>query len=443
MAGYQELLPSSPTPSRTGSRPLQTRILSTDSQKPVGFVITSRSSSGSKSDELFSARSLTEDGRSLQSHVRAPSKASVSQLGNASGGLSSDQHTSQVEEPLVESPRSYTLDEQPSVRSVQGVSGPPSQKKPFPSGRMMFKASSSPLNTKPSTSDSESSNSGSVPTRTRSKVRWEQLRQHVMAAPLPVSPPSATRILPTLSRPPTPKLPRFPLPGFRQVVERAREAAVDDSRGFADELLQICWSARAPDSVRQKKHGRDGTSSTVGSSLHLPFVSNTTLNSFATGSTLVQTQTSQKGFHMKRPPSTVLTGPNGSLVMLLHDVILRYASMNSTHLPHETLVLSTLLKPFLPGEIDQDINEDRCAAVEAFEVAVKTWLPTSSGVRSHNLLLSDCSCDSSLLLRGAFGVAKPRPYHPSFELAFSAFLHLSYSLVLAPLSSRILTSSCL
>lgn len=378
-------------PHLIGSRPLHRRILSTDSQKPEGFVVTSRSSS-SKSGAL--ASSLTEDGGSLQIHARAPSKASEStwQLGNASGGSPSDQHGSEtwMEELLVESPRSYMVDEQRSARSA-GISSPSLQKKSFSTGPMMsqvFKASSSPFNTHPPAADPEPSDSGSAPTRTPSKVRWERLRQHVMAVPVPASPPPSSRIFPTLSRPPTPKLSRFPRLGFRQVVEHAREVAVDDSRGFADELLQICWLGRIPDSApaRQGKHERDGTFGTVGSSLHLPFMSSTTLNSFATGSTLVQTQTTQKGLHIKRPPSTVSTGPNHnvSLVVLLHDAILRYASKNSTYLPHETLVLSTLLKPFLSGETNQNLDEDRWTSIEAFEVAVKTWRPASDDVRSHD-----------------------------------------------------------
>lgn len=386
MSGHQD--PRS-RPSRLrpiGSRPLQSqrRILSTDSQKLEGFVATSRSSS-SKSEVL--ASSVTENDGTSQIH--APSKGSTRwQLGNSSGGLFSDQHGSEtwLEEPSVESPTSYMVDEQRSTRSVPGTSSFPLQKKSFSSLSNALKASTSHFSTHPPASDSDLSDSGNALARAPSSARWERLRQHVMAASLPASPPPSPRILPIPSRPQTPKLPRFPRLGFRQVVEHAREAAVDDSRGFADELLQICWSARVPDSARQGKHERDGTlSSTVGSSLHLPFVSSTTLNSFASGSTLVQAPTTQKVFNIKRPASTVSTGSNVSLVMLLHDAILRYATKNSTRLPHETLVLSTLLKPFLSSENNQNVDEDRWTAIEAFEVAVRTWQPKSDDVRGYIL----------------------------------------------------------
>ena len=349
-------------------------------------MVTSRSSS-SKSEVL--ASSVTEDDGTSQIHVRASSKGSTRwQPSNSSGDPPfSDQHGSEtwLEEPSAESPTSYMVDEQRSTRSAPGISSIPLQKKSFSTLSNAFKASTSHLSTHSPASDSELSDSGNALARAPSSARWERLRQHVMEASLPASPPSSPRILPIPSLPQTPKLSRFPRLGFRQVVERAREAAVDDSRGFADELLQICWSARVLDPARQAKHERDGTLGTVGSSLHLPFVSSSTLNSFVTGSTLVQTPTAQKVFNIKRPSSTVSTGSNVSLVMLLHDAILRYASKNSTRLPHETLVLSTLLKPFLSSENNQNVDEDRWTAIEAFEVAVRTWQPKSDDVRGYIL----------------------------------------------------------
>jgi hypothetical protein len=260
-----------------------------------------------------------------------------------------------------------------------------------------------------------------------------------LAAPRPASPPPSAQISQSPSRPQTPKLSRFPRLGFRQVVEYAREAAMDESRRFAEELLQICWSFRVPDPSRQSKSERDGPLGTLGSSLHLPFVSNTTLTSFATGSTMVQTQaTAQKRLSMKRPPSTVSGGQN-SLVMTLHETILRYASKNSNYLPHETLVLSALLSPFLSSESSQNVNDEQWAAIETFEAAVQTWQATSDDVcgTTVRLACSGCLRFCSLLSRDVFGVATLRPYHPSFGLAFSAFSHRSCFPALAPLSSRV------
>ncbi|KAG2069190.1 hypothetical protein BDR04DRAFT_721913 [Suillus decipiens] len=278
-------------------------------------------------------------------------------------------------EPVVESPRSYT-EQRPAQSMAGSISSPPLKKKFSPAFSHAFKASSSSSsNTQPPVT--ERSDSENPPTRTPSKVRWEKLRQHVLAAPRPASPPLSARVSQSPSRPPTPKPSRFPRLGFRQVVEYAHEAAVHESHRFAEELLQICWSFRVPDLSRQSKNDRDGPLSTVGSSLYLPFVSSTTLNSFATGSTVVQTQTTQKGLRSKRSPSTVSGGQSSSLVATLHETILRYASKNSKHLPHETLVLSALLTPFLSSESNQNADDERWTAIEVFEAAVQTWQATS------------------------------------------------------------------
>lgn len=386
MSGNQGLhsRPSRPT----GSRLLQKRIHSSDLQK--GFLVTSRSSSKSQQPDSLLPDTVTEDVGSSQ-HARVPSRTSTlrltgiaSEKGNTSNSFSDQQGLESktwMGEPQVESPLSYTVEEQRSARS------PPFKKKFSPAFSHAFKASSSSSNTQPHVA--ERSDSGNAPTRTPSKVRWEQLRQHVLAAPRSASPTPSAQISQSPSRPQTPKPSRFPRLGFRHVVEHVREAAVDESRRFAEELLQICWSFRVPDLSRQSKN--EGPLGTVGSSLHLPFVSSTTLNSFATGSTIVPTQTTtQKGLNIKRPSSTVSGGQNSSLVMTLHETILRYASKNSNYLPHETLVLSALLTPFLSSESNQD--DEQWIAIEAFEAAVQTWQATSDDVRDTKLRFACSGC---------------------------------------------------
>ncbi|KAG2363688.1 hypothetical protein BDR07DRAFT_1375622 [Suillus spraguei] len=374
MSGNQDLhsLPSRPT----GSRLLQRRLRSSESQK--GFLVTSRSSSSKSQQPNSSPNTVTEDvNNSEEVHTCVPFTTSILKLiGTEKDNVSDpflDQHDLESEtwmgEPAVESPRSYA--EQRPVQSMAGSISSPLKKKFSPAFSHAFKASSLSSNTQPPVT--ERSDSGNPPTRTPSKVRWEKLRQHVLAAPRSASPPLSACVSQSPSRPPTPKLSRFPRLGFRQVVEHAHEAAVHESHRFAEELLQICWSFRVPDLSRQSKNDRDGPLSTVSSSLHLPFVSSTTLNSFATGSTVVQTQTTQKGLHSKRPPSTVSGGQSSSLVVTLHETILRYASKNSRHLPHETLVLSALLTPFLSSESNQNADDERWTAIEAFEAAVQTW----------------------------------------------------------------------
>ncbi|KAG2341629.1 hypothetical protein BDR05DRAFT_935988 [Suillus weaverae] len=378
MSGNQGLhsRPSRPT----GSRLLQRHLHSSNLQK-----VTSRSSSKSRQPEPL-PDIVTEDvGSSQEVHAHVPSRTSTLQLtGTSEKGNVSDPFLDQyglesetwMGEPPVESPKSYIVEEQRPARSVAGgISIPPLKKKFSPAFSHAFKASSSSSNTQPPVT--ERSDSGNSTTRIPSKVRWEQLRQHVLAASHPASPPPSAQISQNLSQSQTPKPSRFPRLGFRQVVEYAREAAVDESRRFAEELLQVCWSFRVPDPSRQSKNERDGPLGTVSSSLHLPFVSSPTLNSFVTGSTMVQTQTTQKGIYMKRPPSTVSGVQNSLPVVTLHETILRYASKNSNYLPHETLVLSALLTPFLSSESNQNVDDERWTAIEAFEVVVQTWQATS------------------------------------------------------------------
>jgi hypothetical protein len=76
--------------------------------------------------------------------------------------------------------------------------------------------------------------------------------------------------------------------------------------------------------------------------------------------------------------------------MTLHETILRYASKNSNYLPHETLVLSALLTPFLSSESNQD--DERWIAIEAFEAAVQTWQATSDDVRDTTLRFACSGC---------------------------------------------------
>ncbi|KAG1802270.1 uncharacterized protein HD556DRAFT_1263825 [Suillus plorans] len=379
MSGNQGLH-SRPSP---GSRLLQRRLHSSDLQK--GFLVTSRSSSSKSQQPVVLPNAVTEDVDSLpEVHARVPSGTSTWQLTSTEKGNVSDPFLDQyglesetwMGEPPVESPRSYTVEEQrPTQPAPGGISNLPLKKKFSPALSHAFKASSFSSNTQPPIT--ERSDSGNAPTRTPSKVRWEKLRQHVLAPSRPASPPPSAQLSQSPSRPQTPKLSRFPRLGFRHAVEHAREAAVNESRRFAEELLQICWSFRVPDVLRQSKNERDGPFGTVGSSLHLPFMSSTTLNSFATGSAMVQAQTTQKGLYSKRPSSTISGGQNSSLVMTLHETILRYASKNSNHLPHETLVLSALLTPFLSSESNQNVDDERWTAIEAFEAAVQTWQATS------------------------------------------------------------------
>jgi hypothetical protein len=78
--------------------------------------------------------------------------------------------------------------------------------------------------------------------------------------------------------------------------------------------------------------------------------------------------------------------------MTLHETILRYASKNSNYLPHETLVLSALLTPFLSSESNQNVDDERWIAIEAFEAVVQTWQATLDDVCDTTLRFACSGC---------------------------------------------------
>ncbi|KAH7923448.1 hypothetical protein BV22DRAFT_1015390 [Leucogyrophana mollusca] len=359
-------------PSRrpTGSRPLQKRLFSFDSDK--SSIKSARAPSGGSTQEPINEEA--------QQHVRIPSKASTLQLLMQSDSKE-DPFTDGrkwTEEPLVESPIPLSAGESDQVALPPPASSPGIQKGSFsPKLISSLKSSTGHKSHKSQTGE----RSDSVPTRTPSKVRWEQLRQHVVPAVAPrPSSPSPSVIQTSVSspaRPQTPKPSRLARLGFRHVVEHVREAAIDDSRRFSDDIFRVCWSARAPEAPRVPRHEREATIGTIGSTLYLPFMSTSTLPPSAASSTTTFAQTSQKPHEPRRPQSMASLRQTTSPVVSLHDVILRYASRNPSYLPHESLVLSTLLIPFLTDEAGSSVDEDRWLAVETFEVAVKTWRPAS------------------------------------------------------------------
>lgn len=219
-----------------------------------------------------------------------------------------------------------------------------------------------------------------------SRARWEHIRQHVLPIPVrPVTPPSAqphltppqqTHPLPP-PRSQTPKPSRLARLGFRQVVEQAREVALDDTRKFAQELQRVCWSIRfvAPERVKVEREP-----ATMGSSLHLPFMSNASLTSTSTPS--VDSHPGKKQ-EMRRPPSmpTLATAYRSapSLKPLYH-VLLHHATSGSGRsptpsLPSELQVLSTLLRPFMASERGAHIEGERTIAMESFDIIIRTWAP--------------------------------------------------------------------
>jgi len=324
--------------------------------------------------------SFDSDGRSKRNLTDSASALDNDQ-GSSQGRLHtssvSAQHVSQesftkdrvqwTDGPMAESSHQSSVDDLGSLKA--SAPKPPVAKRSFSSGlaQEVRKPSIS------SSSDQPPDHTDSAPIRTPSKVRWEQLRQHVVQStiPLPASPtPSSQTLNPGSPVPSTPKASRFARLGLRQVVDHVREAAVDDFRMLADDILKVCWSPRLPDARIGTE--REISISTVGPSPHLALVSN---SSIGTSTTLVHPSDDPQ-----LPVSTFLTRRNATQVLVLHEIILRYASRNASFLPHEHMVHATLLKPFLPHQAKHWTEGELCTAVEAFEAAVKLWRPASAEV---------------------------------------------------------------
>ena len=183
------------------------------------------------------------------------------------------------------------------------------------------------------------------------------------------------------ARPSTPKPSRLARFGFKHVVVEAREAADDLTRKFAEDIRRACWSARFGD-MKPSKPEREATQPTLGSALHLPFMSSASLP--LTGNA------SMPNFHgpnssrqqLRRPPSTMTLSSQASRspeLAGLQTVIVRYASVSNNKettyifLPHEKEVLSVLLISFLSQSTGRIADEERRLSLEIFETIVKTW----------------------------------------------------------------------
>ncbi|GLB42281.1 putative ion transmembrane transport [Lyophyllum shimeji] len=267
---------------------------------------------------------------------------------------------------LVESPRKND-DDKGSLRSASPV--PESRRKPAPL-----------RSTRPTTP--EAPQGPSVP-----RARWDRLRQHVIPIPIrPATPPPSTPAATAQALPPrsqTPKPSRLARLGFRQIVDHARE--LDGNQRFAQELEKVCWSIRLtePHKVPVKV---DATP--AGSALHLAFMSSTSLASTGTSSTQNHSQSNKKP-ELRRPQSIQalsMTGRSVPSVTTLYQTLLQYATPSgdaralSSSLPRESLVLSTLLLPFLTSEHGTQWDEERWSAIEAFEVITRSWAPLNEGM---------------------------------------------------------------
>jgi hypothetical protein len=308
------------------------------------------------------------------------------------------------------------------------------------------------------------------------RARWDSLRQQILPLRRPATPPSAsastlrfsstsTPHLPLTSpaasstaslitRPPsrstTPKLAGSRLAfaatklGFKQVVDHAREAAVDENRRFSEEVLRACWAARCTDPSFHGLKGR-GTSGPntdhfigsayANSGAHAK--AKATMSSFASSSTSVAAALSASGVSMKPTQASASSTGSGLIsgntssstmttaattgatptVRYLHSILWQSSgtsssSLRSVYLPHESLVLSSLLLPFVsPVGSEARIEEERWLSIDVFEVLVKSFEPASEVLLStisyvyastHTFSLLSCP-----VLNDVHGVHKP------------------------------------
>ncbi|KAG6901982.1 hypothetical protein C0995_005941 [Termitomyces sp. Mi166 len=218
-----------------------------------------------------------------------------------------------------------------------------------------------------------------------SRKRWDQLRQHVLPVysrsntpPVQGLPSGVSQTFPpTRSQTPVQKPSRLARLGFRHVVEHAREA--DETLRISQEFETVCWSIRMAEPQKVK-------GDTTSSSLHLTFMSNTSLASEDT-STVERHPHAYKKHDLRRPQSiqSLTTYRTVPIVKPLYQLLLHHATpsvekrVTLAALPHESLVLSTLLSPFFSTEQNPQLEEERWNAVEAFEMITRSWTPHNEG----------------------------------------------------------------
>ncbi|CAA7264275.1 unnamed protein product [Cyclocybe aegerita] len=233
-------------------------------------------------------------------------------------------------------------------------------------------------------------NTPATPSPTR--VRWENLRQHVLPPSRPLTPPqrppsAQSSVSSLLQRSTTPKPSRLGKLAFRQVVEGA-QGIVDETRKFGEEILRACAIARYSEQQRSSKEKDASTTTLTGGT--------TTMSSAAAAAV-------KRMDYLRRPQSTssvALTSVAAGIsaapsLRFLYQILFYHAGLIeegaqriSRHLPHEYQVLSTLLCPFLlptkyPGE---KLQEEQITSVEAFELVSKSWIPCDEAAKVERCL---------------------------------------------------------
>ncbi|KAL4263814.1 Protein UNC80 C-terminal domain-containing protein [Pleurotus pulmonarius] len=223
-----------------------------------------------------------------------------------------------------------------------------------------------------------------------SVARWETLRRHVVQttptearpqSPQPSVISSTSTVIPPRSA--TPKPSRFARLGFRQVVDQAREVAVDDTRRLAQDIQKACLVAHYGDQATSKREPFSAASST----LHLPFMMNYSHSLPSSSNSSVVNLNPTKGKELRRPmsiQSLSTAGRAAPSVKPLHQLLAHINPVNP--LPHENMVISALLTPFLAQEASSRTLEEHKVAIDVFELILKAWAPSNQSAALERCL---------------------------------------------------------
>ena len=228
-----------------------------------------------------------------------------------------------------------------------------------------------------------------------SKRRWDTIRHHVLPSSSSIistsTIPSPTLDLSQLDRPSTPRLHKFgQKKQFQQLVNAAQVQQHQDHKKFTDALWRAGWAAHVGDiSTRPRcpRPEREPTLGSVGSSLHLPFMASSTSLQMPGGGVIPAFPSAFKASALRRPQSissVSTTSGAAPSVSYIARVLAAAGSANRPRiLPHENLILSALLSPFVTMSEHLQVEVEQATAVETFELIVRTYRPPTIEVRNQ------------------------------------------------------------
>ncbi|KAF8830399.1 hypothetical protein HHX47_DHR2000635 [Lentinula edodes] len=229
-----------------------------------------------------------------------------------------------------------------------------------------------------------------LPPSSPSSIRWNSLRQHVLPPSKSThSQQSSSASLTSISAQAASRTGHAKQSskfaqrlGFRNVVDQAKQVMVDEIQQFAHDIQRACMAAyhiELPPSVKSRI---DPLHIPVGSTLSLPFISSTNLT---VGGITGSANPSRSDLRQPSVSSSIAPGR----VRPLYQTLINYAgpfangSSPLPQLPLESLVISTLLVPFLTTDSASATEEDRWLSIEAFQIVIKTWNPITELVAAE------------------------------------------------------------